>query len=291
MQIHLRTGRVRSCLTVFAAALALLSALQGQAQAGPLVIGGFDTSRGGTEGFNLGSASFFQNDIASAFPDTTFVTTSVLTPSFLSSINVLVITSVNGGNNIPITPLSADEQTALVNFVKGGGGAFIFTDDIAFDAANQSLINPFGLHSQSQEFVPGRLGVTVTNPLANPVTSGPFGVVTDYELASVGWYDSLGTNVQSLATLDLNGETALAVIDKGALGPGSGGVVFSSDTNPLFHIDFTTLFPAYKPLDFNVIAYLAPSAAVPEPASLTLFGFGLLGLAGYGWRRRRASVA
>lgn len=35
----------------------------------------------------------------------------------------------------------------------------------------------------------------------------------------------------------------------------------------------------------------AGPAAVPEPASLTLFGLGLLGFAGYGGRRRRASVA
>ena len=29
-------------------------------------------------------------------------------------------------------------------------------------------------------------------------------------------------------------------------------------------------------------------SAAPEPASLTLLGFGILGIAGYGWRRRRA---
>jgi MYXO-CTERM domain-containing protein len=30
---------------------------------------------------------------------------------------------------------------------------------------------------------------------------------------------------------------------------------------------------------------------VPEPSSLVMAGLGLAGLAGYGWRRRRAAIA
>jgi hypothetical protein len=32
---------------------------------------------------------------------------------------------------------------------------------------------------------------------------------------------------------------------------------------------------------------VGPATAMPEPASLTLLGIGAVGLAGYGWRRRR----
>ena len=41
---------------------------------------------------------------------------------------------------------------------------------------------------------------------------------------------------------------------------------------------------------FHGFLYHADVSAVPEPASVTLLGFGLVGLAGYGWRRRKRSV-
>lgn len=42
----------------------------------------------------------------------------------------------------------------------------------------------------------------------------------------------------------------------------------------------------------EIRGFLEPqAAATPEPASLTLLGIGIAGMAGYGWRRRKLAAA
>jgi hypothetical protein len=42
-------------------------------------------------------------------------------------------------------------------------------------------------------------------------------------------------------------------------------------------------------LNLDNLAFTPTTSAVPEPASLTLLGLGVVGLAGYGWRRKRTA--
>jgi hypothetical protein len=78
------------------------------------------------------------------------------------------------------TPLSLSEQNALLDCVKGGGGAIIVVDNDTFagpgtDSVNQSFISSFGLH------VTGTLTATQPATLSAPgnmITDGPFGNVS-----------------------------------------------------------------------------------------------------------------
>lgn len=114
--------------------------------ASPITVGGFDAARGGIGALSTNAG--LQSLILSEFPGSTFSSTATLTSAYLSTISDLVI-SVGFTNSSGITPLSAAEQTALFNFVLGGGTALLFTDNDSFNASapavNSSFLTPFGL--------------------------------------------------------------------------------------------------------------------------------------------------
>lgn len=239
----------------YALAATLLAAGPAIAQ----VIGGFDSTRGGA--FSLADSSTtsdFRSLISTNFPSATITSSAVLSPAYLSTLNAVVLDSATGDTSA-ITPLSNAEKSALFNFVLGGGGVYILVDNNTFagspatDNANQSLISPFGLHVTGT--LPGANTATVTDT-AHPVTNGPFGTVTSVATNFPGFFDVLG--LSTLLAQFSSTQPALAVLNRGDLDPGSGPVVFVSDSFPLTNVTSDD----NQNLDLNTLAFI-----LPEPGS------------------------
>jgi hypothetical protein len=226
---------------------------------GAPVVGGWDVSRGGPYSLSAGSnTAGLRSLLGGLIPGTTFTGAATLTPAYLSTVNTVVL-SVAFDDNTPITPLSGAEQTALMNFVLGGGRALLLGERTSLAAAaNPTLINPFGLNITGG--VIAHLPATVPQPFSTEITREPFGVVTTLATINPGWFDQLGL-AKPVATLDANGKPLLAVLGSGALGPGSGRVVLSADSD---------IYTQNLVLIENTFAYL-----VPEPSTIWLaFGGG-----------------
>jgi PEP-CTERM motif len=274
---------VKLPLAGIAALFATLAA--GSTYAGGPVVAGFDSTRGGFE--SLQEDTGLANDISTAFPGTTFAFSSTLTPSFLSGVNVTIL-GVATTDFSAITPLSSSEQSALYNFVLGGGTALIFADNSTFDAnaptANASLVSPFGVT------MTGTLNGLIDAPiidLSGPLTS-PFTPVTQFEGNYTGYF--VNTNGGQVLA-DWFGNPAYPAIDyfkPGFFGPKSGAVVLFSDSDAMVAGDALTT--TNENLVLNAFGTYQLTPPVPEPSTWAMMLLGFAGLGFAGFRASRKAV-
>lgn len=219
----------------------------------PIVFGGFDLTRSGEASFPEG-ANFSQARAAvlSHYPAASFVSFPTLSTSNLAPVNVLVIGTPATITN-EITPLDAEEQTALLGYVQNGGAALLFTDNDSFAsqaaAANASFLAPFGVAGGGTLI--SEVVAEVLTPENHPITSGPFGTVPFFLQFVPGVITNLGPHATALATN--YGGIALAVINPGQLGPGSGPVVFFPDISGFWDTD--GYFPTNAALFLNAVEF------------------------------------
>lgn len=200
-----------------------------------VVISGWDQTRGGFVSFKESGAltdarAAFNNFISGEGVSPVIEKMGTISSSNLMGVDIVFFGTVKG-NSEPISPLSSGpsgEQTALKEFVEGGGCAVLVVDNATFgdddddtDTANNSLVSPFGLS------VTGTLSGERTST-ATSATSPVLNGVTTITHNWGGWFESTGS-ATVLATIDDNSKpSALEGF------PGTGRITAFSDASQFF---------------------------------------------------------
>jgi len=213
--------------------------------------------------------SGYHDAIRQALPgvNVNFIVNDVLTPQFLNQIDIVLLGSVYNGANVPIAPLSSNEQQALYGFVAAGKAALLAGDSTYFDPANNSFFNTFGCASTG--FYDGGFYMNVPDPSGNPLTNGPMGLVTAPIFGYAGWFAQLHPAAIPVAYLP-NGTIGVAYIPRDGIQSGSGAVGMGTD------ISFTVIDSPYsenRHLFQNTVYYLAqgPRPPVASNQSVTVY--------------------
>ena len=221
----------------------------------PFTVAGFDLARGGQLSFSEGP--FFADARAavnSNFPGVSFLSLNTLATGGLTQADLLILSSGSAGQSA-IAPLTNAEQMVLFDYVAAGGCAVLLTDNDIFAsnaaAANESLLDPFGLDSAGA--IESVVIAPVLNPSLSSLTHGPHGVISAITQGWPGGLTDLGTHAVSLATNPLG--DALAIIEPSILGLDSGPVIFYSDVSAFADDTDGGHFSSNSDLMLNTIAY------------------------------------
>jgi hypothetical protein len=245
-----------------------------------LVITGFDAARGGIFAIADGGSAVSEARMALELdpPDgiglgdgvsyVPFNTLDLSQPGVATANIMVLYVALNAVD--PISALSMPEQTALLNYVLGGGCAVLIADNDhaanpAWVAANSSLVGPFGMTVESM--FTGLVDAQIVNH-TTALTDIPGRIVDHMAQNSPGLITDLGPNGIAIAAVTGAVGDAMALIQAGDLGVGSGPVIVFSDVNSFLD---AAPFPGFghfgenKNLWLNTMDYCFDNAPPPPP--------------------------
>jgi hypothetical protein len=291
----MRTRR-RFGVAVLGAALALLLAGTGRADAAFITWGPATTISGDTDVDTKGNlvAAFNLGNVATSAPPLPAVMdTTVNGVPFVG----LAIPTGSAG---PVSDASGNFTFDLVPTQLPGVGLVTGT----FSSLNgvTSTMSPFAsLSSSYQDLLSSLAGgqLLESNPSIGQAFSLTMKGLTVGHTYEFEWWSNASQNSTATSTTATAGNSVMLEDNtKGSGTGGDGGVgqfaigKFTADGTSEV-ITFTGASPTSGPhlngLELRDLGPAAPTA-VPEPASLTLLGIGALGLLGYGWRKRKQAA-
>ncbi len=193
----------------------------------PFVVGGFSAARSGTQSFPEGSSfAGARAAILAAYPQATFQGLDTISAGGLAAVDLLVLSPITGPTTA--TELTAAEQSALFAWVRTGGCALICVDHdlgrAAFNAADESLISPFGITSENSSG-----DIVFVSPENSPITSGVHGDVPRYTRAFGGRKVISPGNWGRSIAIDPQGGIGLVEVPENRIAAGSGQVLVVTD--------------------------------------------------------------
>ena len=179
----------------------------------------------------------------------------------LASVDIVYL-SASFGNNI----LDASQVTIFQDYVLSGGTLVVQADLNAYD----NLLSAFGISTSFAQILSRQ---SITTPYA-PLTSGPHGTVVQTYVAN----PSQLTLPEGGLLLDT--ANSIGVLDDGfGLGAGAGTLIVYGDAN-MFDFNFIGR-------NDNLALWRNTFELIPEPTTVTLAAFALVGLVGFPRRATR----